>query len=233
MWLTGHRGSSNMSCSSIGKCKSVLLLTRGSRTAEPGNVLTCCTLNYTETKILPDFARVDTEFFVEKTTGQVIDQHRAIAGAWKEKTETKEQDIWDRLTQKDKRSQAIQLLNLAASTLWQDQRGGVSEWHPSVFPVSAVGVDGGSTSNPVSLSSQYENIALFHLLQEKQLHSSPKHCLIKYCRTHLTLWSKTLTLFDKAGLLFIYIYLYCNRGNPSTIHLKFVIFLNLEKSFSL
>lgn len=30
---------------------------------------------------LPDFTRVDTEFFVEKATGQVIHQYRAVAGA--------------------------------------------------------------------------------------------------------------------------------------------------------
>lgn len=34
-----------------------------------------------ETESLPDFTRVDTEFFVEKATGQVIYQYRAVAGA--------------------------------------------------------------------------------------------------------------------------------------------------------
>lgn len=34
-----------------------------------------------ETGTLPDFTRVDTEFFVEKATGQVIYQYRAVAGA--------------------------------------------------------------------------------------------------------------------------------------------------------
>lgn len=33
------------------------------------------------TETLPDFTGVDTEFFVEKATGQVIHQYRAVAGA--------------------------------------------------------------------------------------------------------------------------------------------------------
>lgn len=31
-------------------------------------------------KILPDFTRVDTEFLVQKTTGEIIDKHRPITG---------------------------------------------------------------------------------------------------------------------------------------------------------
>lgn len=37
-----------------------------------------------KTKILPDFTWVDTKFFVEKATGEVIHQYRTIAGAWEE-----------------------------------------------------------------------------------------------------------------------------------------------------
>ena len=83
------------------------------------------------------------------------------------------EELWGSLTEKDERSQGIQLLILAASPLQQDQRDGVSVWHPCVFPVTAVGVDWGSTSNPVSLSSQPESAALFYLLPAKkaqQLH---------------------------------------------------------------
>lgn len=82
------------------------------------------------------------------------------------------EEVWDRLTEKDERSQGIQLLILAASPLQQDQRDGVSVWHPCVFPVTAVGVDRGSTSNPVSLSSQPESVALFYLLLAKKHNSS-------------------------------------------------------------
>lgn len=31
---------------------------------------------------LPDFAGMDTQFFVQEAAGQVVNQDRAVAGAW-------------------------------------------------------------------------------------------------------------------------------------------------------
>lgn len=45
-------------------------------------MLVCAGVRIEETETLPNFTRVDTEFFMEKATGQVIHQYRAIAGAW-------------------------------------------------------------------------------------------------------------------------------------------------------
>lgn len=45
------------------------------------NMLVCNGVHMEETEILPDFTRVYTEFLVEKATGQIIHQYRAIAGA--------------------------------------------------------------------------------------------------------------------------------------------------------
>lgn len=45
-------------------------------------MLVCNGVHMEETEILPDFTRVYTEFLVEKATGQIIHQYRAIAGAW-------------------------------------------------------------------------------------------------------------------------------------------------------
>lgn len=38
---------------------------------------------------LPDFAGMDAEFFVQEAAGQVVDQDRAVAGAWGHETERK------------------------------------------------------------------------------------------------------------------------------------------------
>lgn len=129
----------------------------GTELTVAGNVLICCA---TKTKLLPDFTRVDTEFLVEKTTGQVIDQHRPITGTWEQEIES---TLWEKW--QTGRREVIQLLILAASTLQQDQRDRLSVWHRCVFPVTAPGVERGSTSNSVSLSSQPGNTAAFNLLR--------------------------------------------------------------------
>lgn len=45
------------------------------------NMLVCHGVRMKETETLPDFTRVYTEFLVEKATGQIIHQYRAVAGA--------------------------------------------------------------------------------------------------------------------------------------------------------
>lgn len=77
---------------------------------------------------------------------------------------------------------------IAASSLQQYQRHDVSVWHPCVFPITAVGVERGNTSNPVSFSSQPENITVSSAAENgTTARSVPKLYLIKYRKWQLTL----------------------------------------------
>lgn len=87
-----------------------------------------------------------------------------------------------------KKGHKPELLIIAASSLQQYQRHGVSVWHPCVFPVTAVGVERGKTSNPVSFSSQPENITVSSAAENgRTARSVPKLYLIKYRK-----WQSTL-----------------------------------------
>lgn len=84
---------------------------------------------------------------------------------------------------------------IAASSLQQYQRHDVSVWHPCVFPVTAVGVERGNTSNPVSFSSQPENITVSSAAENgTTARSVPKLYLIKYRKWQSTL-PQTQTFF--------------------------------------
>lgn len=61
------------------------------------------------TQNLPDFTRVNAEFFVQKTTGQVVDQYGTIAGAW-EKKETHQE------------TRRVKHVEIRAAAVLEDQR---------------------------------------------------------------------------------------------------------------
>ena len=76
---------------------------------------------------------MDTEFFVEKTTGQVIDQYRTVTGAWDEEEQREREQRMKNMRQEDEKSHARHVLILAASCLQQAQKD-TSVWQPHVFP---------------------------------------------------------------------------------------------------
>lgn len=73
---------------------------------------------------LLDFTGVDAEFLVEKATGQVVDQYRAVAGAWRQETQREIHEDPQRMETGGHKSQVF--FNSAASALQQDQSEGVS-----------------------------------------------------------------------------------------------------------